>query len=127
MPYHADLETMRKNALGGVEPWASAYSRFSNDSYSLSTYKMQGPNPVISRSAISNYTSFANDARAAYQIAIMCKSSWYKYIMNYALTILCAGYITRNQGHWDRSNTIIDAWATRFGQAGYGFLPYEYV
>lgn len=71
---HADLETMRKNALGGVEPWASAYSRFSNDSYSRATYTMQGPHAVISRGAISNYTSFANDARAAYQNAIMCKS-----------------------------------------------------
>lgn len=74
---HADLETMRKNALGGVEPWASAYLRFSNDSYSQVTYKIQGPHPVISRGVVSNYTSFANDARAAYQNAIMCKNSCY--------------------------------------------------
>ncbi|KAJ5461738.1 uncharacterized protein N7458_003290 [Penicillium daleae] len=94
---HADLETMRKNALGGVEPWASAYSRFSNDSYSLATYKMQGPHAVISRGAISNYTSFTNDARAAYQNAIMYPHS---------------GYITKDQAHWDRSTTILDAWGT---------------
>ncbi|GLI81032.1 hypothetical protein PoHVEF18_009401 [Penicillium ochrochloron] len=54
---------------------------------------MQGPHPVISRGAISNYTSFANDARAAYQNAIM----W---------------YITKDQAHWDRSTAILDAWGT---------------
>jgi hypothetical protein len=31
---------------------------FSADSYSLSSYTMQGPKPIISRGSISNHTSF---------------------------------------------------------------------
>ncbi|KAM0493449.1 hypothetical protein ACHAP8_009276 [Fusarium lateritium] len=54
---------------------------------------MKGPYAVISRGSNSNYTSFANDARAAYHNAIM----W---------------YITKDQAHWDRSTTILDAWGT---------------
>jgi len=66
---------MRNNVLGGVEPWKSTYDSFSNDSYSLSTYTMRGPFPVISRGGVSNYSSFTSDARAAYQNAIMCMFS----------------------------------------------------
>jgi hypothetical protein len=69
---HADLELMRTSVLAKKDPWYSAYQLFSNNTYSVSTYTMQGPKPVISRGAISNYTTFANDARAAYQNAIMC-------------------------------------------------------
>lgn len=55
---------------------------------------MQGPKNVICRGACTNYTAnFAKDARAAYQNALM----W---------------YITKNQSHWDRATTIIDAWGT---------------
>jgi hypothetical protein len=54
---------------------------------------MQGPKSVICRGACTNYTTFANDARAAYQNALM----W---------------YITKNQSHWDRATTLIDAWGT---------------
>lgn len=59
--------------LAEKEPWYSTYGLFANDTYSQSTYTMQGPKAVISRGAISNYTTFSADARAAYQNAIMCK------------------------------------------------------
>lgn len=71
---HDDLEIMRTNALGGVEPWASEYKRFSSDPYAQASYEMKGPHAVISRGVISNYSSFESDVRAAYQNAIMCKS-----------------------------------------------------
>ncbi|RAK93788.1 chondroitin AC/alginate lyase [Aspergillus costaricaensis CBS 115574] len=90
---HDQLELMRTNVLNGVEPWASAYTRFAQDPYSNASYEMQGPYPVISRGQISNYTSFHDDSRAAYQNAIM----W---------------YITRNESHWNRSTTILDAWGS---------------
>lgn len=54
---------------------------------------MQGPHAVLCRGSCSNYTSFSHDARAAYQNALM----W---------------YITKNQSHWDRSTSILDAWGT---------------
>ncbi|RAL08832.1 uncharacterized protein BO97DRAFT_445871 [Aspergillus homomorphus CBS 101889] len=90
---HEDLERIRTNVINGKEPWASAYEQFSADTYSQATYKIQGPKPVISRGLTSNYTTFAHDARAAWQNALM----W---------------YITKNESHWDRSTTILDAWGT---------------
>lgn len=69
---HNDLEVMRNGVLKGLEPWKSGYEQFANSSFSQSSYKMNGPYAVISRGSISNYTSFANDARAAYHNAIMC-------------------------------------------------------
>lgn len=54
---------------------------------------MQGPHAVLSRGAISNYSSFTSDTRAAYQNALM----W---------------YITKDEAHWSRSTTILDAWGT---------------
>lgn len=56
-------------------------------------YQMKGPHPVLCRGACSNYTSFSYDVRAAWQNALM----W---------------YITRNQSHWDRATTILDAWGS---------------
>lgn len=55
---------------------------------------MKGPHAVLYRGPSgSNYTSFSYDARAAWQNALM----W---------------YITRNQSHWDRATTILDAWGS---------------
>ena len=54
---------------------------------------MQGPTTILCRGPCSNYSSFTNDVRAAYQNALM----W---------------YITGNQSHWDRSTTILDAWGS---------------
>jgi hypothetical protein len=54
---------------------------------------MQGPKPILCRGSCSNYTTFTDDVRAAYQNALM----W---------------YITKDQAHWNRSTTIIDAWGT---------------
>lgn len=54
---------------------------------------MQGPHAVLCRGGCSNYTSFTDDTRAAYQNALM----W---------------YITREQGHWDTATSILDAWGT---------------
>ncbi|GMG32708.1 unnamed protein product [Aspergillus oryzae] len=90
---HEDLERMRDNVLRNKEPWASAYQHFCVDQYSVANYTMEGPAAVISRGKISNYTSFAHDARAAWQNALM----W---------------YITRDQSHWDRSTSILDAWGS---------------
>lgn len=57
-------------------------------------YAMKGPHPVLYRGPKgSNYTDFSYDARAAWQNALM----W---------------YITRNQSHWDRATTILDAWGS---------------
>lgn len=90
---HEDLERIRTNVISKKDPWASAYEKFRADEYSQANYQMQGPHAVISRGKISNYTSFAHDVRAAWQNALM----W---------------YITRNQSHWDRSTTILDAWGS---------------
>ncbi|KAI8682190.1 Alginate-lyase domain-containing protein [Fusarium keratoplasticum] len=90
---HDDLERIRNNVKSEKEPWKTAYKAFSTDKYSLSTYAMQGPKPVICRGPCSNYTSFTADTRAAWQNALM----W---------------YITKDQAHWDRATTILDAWGT---------------
>jgi hypothetical protein len=71
---HTDLETIRNNVLNGVDPWKTTYEKFSIDKFSLANYTMRGPNPILSRGTISNYTSFTSDVRAAYQNALMCKS-----------------------------------------------------
>ncbi|KAJ5663319.1 hypothetical protein N7507_004050 [Penicillium longicatenatum] len=90
---HDDLERIRNNVLPSKDPWASTFTRFSADSYSLSNYTMKGPHSVLSRGKTSNYTSFASDSRAAWQNAMM----W---------------YITKDQAHWDRSTSILDAWGS---------------
>lgn len=48
---------------------------------------------MISRGTVSNYSSFTYDTKAAWQNALM----W---------------YITKDQAHWDRSATILDAWVS---------------
>ncbi|KAL5316093.1 hypothetical protein ACEPPN_016970 [Leptodophora sp. 'Broadleaf-Isolate-01'] len=90
---HDDLERIRSGVNNNQDPWKTAFQNFSTDSYSQASYVMQGPKQILCRGSCSNYTSFANDVRAAYQNALM----W---------------YITRNQSHWDRSTTILDAWGT---------------
>ena len=90
---HEDLERIRTNVLGGVQPWASAYANFSTDDYSLSNYTQQGPYPVIERGIVRNYTAFTNDVRAAWQNAIM----W---------------YITKDAGHWNRSTSLLESWGS---------------
>jgi hypothetical protein len=90
---HDDLERIRNNVKSEKEPWKTAYKAFSTDKYSLSSYTMQGPKPVLCRGPCSNYTSFTADTRAAWQNALM----W---------------YITKDQAHWDRATTILDAWGT---------------
>ncbi|KAF3406995.1 hypothetical protein DPV78_000254 [Talaromyces pinophilus] len=45
------------------------------------------------RGAVSNYSLFSYDAKAAWQNALM----W---------------YITKDQAHWERSTTILDAWGS---------------
>lgn len=90
---HSDLERIRVNSLAGKEPWASSFKAFRLDKHSQSNYTMQGPKSIISRGAISNYSSFADDVRAAWQNALM----W---------------YITKDNAHWIRSTTILDAWGS---------------
>jgi hypothetical protein len=90
---HDDLEKIRNGVLEKKEPWATAYEAFQNDSYSQASYEMQGPVAVLSRGTVSNYTSFTNDVRAAWQNSLM----W---------------YITKGQDHWERATTILDAWGS---------------
>lgn len=109
---HDDLERIRIGVQNDAEPWRSAYTNFTIDTFSSSEvrsyrviwqifadnshyiqYQMKGPHPVLCRGACSNYTSFSYDARAAWQNALM----W---------------YITRDHSHWDRSTTILDAWGS---------------
>ncbi|KAL4738902.1 chondroitin AC/alginate lyase [Aspergillus similis] len=90
---HDDLERVRNNVLAKKEPWASAFEKFSADPYSQANYTMQGPATVLSRGAIPNYSSFTHDAKAAWQ------NAW-------------VWYITKDQAHWDRSTTILDAWGS---------------
>jgi hypothetical protein len=71
---HDDLERMRTNVIKGNDPWKSAFEKFSIDKYSLANYTMQGPKTVLVRGTGSNYSSFTQDVRAAWQNAIMCKS-----------------------------------------------------
>lgn len=72
---HSDLETIRNNVLNGINPWKTTYEDFRVDKFSLTNYTMQGPDPVLSRGSISNYTSFTSDVRAAYQNALMYLST----------------------------------------------------
>lgn len=90
---HADLERIRTNVNAGNEPWKSAFEQFKTDQYSLANYTMRGPNAVISRGSVSNYTSFSADVRAAWQNALM----W---------------YITSEQAHGNLSTKILDAWGS---------------
>jgi len=90
---HSDLECIRRNALSTQEPYASVFAAFANDSFSQSTYEIQGPNPVLSRGLISNYSSFTNDVRAAWQNSLM----W---------------FITNNTAHKTLATTILDAWGS---------------
>ncbi|KAG4439059.1 hypothetical protein IFR05_005450 [Cadophora sp. M221] len=90
---HNDLERIRLGVANGQDPWKAAFTNFSTDSFSQASYVMQGPKSILCRGLCNNYTTFTNDVRAAYQNAMM----W---------------YITRNQSHWTRSTTILDAWGT---------------
>lgn len=90
---HEELETIRHNVKAGKQPWASTFANFSADDYSQAGYQMKGPEAYISRGHISNYSDFTSDVRAAWQNALM----W---------------YITRDQAHWNRSTTILDAWGS---------------
>lgn len=90
---HDDLERIRVGVANEQDPWITAYGQFKDDEYSLANYTMQGPKAVISRGLVSNYSTFSADVRAAWQNALM----W---------------YITRDQAHWDRATTILDAWGS---------------
>lgn len=59
----------------------------------MDQYTMEGPAQVICRGPCTNHTAFSHDVRAAWQNALM----W---------------YISREQGHWDRATTILDAWGS---------------
>lgn len=55
---------------------------------------MHGPDSVLCRGGpCDNYTGFADDVRASYQNALM----W---------------YITKEQDHWDKATSILNAWGT---------------
>jgi len=90
---HDDLQSMRKNVRAGKEPWASSFRLLSEHPSSSPNYTMLGPYPVISRGAVSNYTSFTKDVIALWQNTLM----W---------------YITEDQVHWNRATTILDAWGS---------------
>lgn len=52
---------MRNGVLHRKEPLESAFKVFSADFYSQANYTMHSPEAYLSRGAISNYTSFANN------------------------------------------------------------------
>lgn len=112
---HDDLERIKSGVEGKAEPWHSAYANFTLSKFSQANvrhpcpishtmqwpvslqqdlkYTMRGPRPILCRGPCSNYTTFTNDVRAAYQNALM----W---------------YITRSQDHWNKSAEILDAWGS---------------
>ncbi|TVY41118.1 Lipase [Lachnellula subtilissima] len=90
---HDDLERIILGVTHGLDPWKTASVNFSTDFFSQASFEMQGPKSIICLGPCSNYTSFTNDVRVAYQNAVM----W---------------YITKNQSQWDRSTTILDAWGS---------------
>lgn len=122
---HEDLERIRTNVEKGVDPWKSAYEKFSQDQYSQANYTMQGPLSVIERGAHSNYAPFTADVRAAWQNSLMCKSSLFlilllQYMDNFQsklIVLFWKGYITKDQAHWERATTILDAWGTNLTDA----------
>uniref|UniRef100_A0A8H7K7Z7 Alginate lyase domain-containing protein n=1 Tax=Bionectria ochroleuca TaxID=29856 RepID=A0A8H7K7Z7_BIOOC len=90
---HDDLERIRVGVEQGKEPYASAFKNFSASEFSTADYEMRGPQKILCRGGCNNYTTFTSDVRGAYQNALM----W---------------YITRDQGHWDKAASILDAWGT---------------
>ncbi|CAH0024842.1 unnamed protein product [Clonostachys rhizophaga] len=90
---HDDLERIRVGVEQGKEPYASAFKNFSASEFSMADYEMRGPQKILCRGGCNNYTTFTSDVRGAYQNALM----W---------------YITRDQGHWDKAASILDAWGT---------------
>ncbi|KIM98406.1 hypothetical protein OIDMADRAFT_43399 [Oidiodendron maius Zn] len=65
---HDDLERIRNGILQKQQPWYKVWQNFSLDPFSQSDVR---PRAVLSRGAISNYSSFTSDTRAAYQNALM--------------------------------------------------------
>ncbi|KAJ6049772.1 chondroitin AC/alginate lyase [Penicillium canescens] len=83
---------MRKNALGGVEPWTSAYSRFSNDSYSQAPYKSKA---LILLSVVElSATTLAPSMMHAPRIRMLS----------------CVYH--KGSSSLNRSTTILEAWGT---------------
>ncbi|KAK2768511.1 hypothetical protein FQN54_000366 [Arachnomyces sp. PD_36] len=70
-----DLDRVKSLVGSGQEPWKTAFERFSEDSFSSSSYEMQGPFDYVCRdtdtSLLNGFTEFAEDSVAALQTSLM--------------------------------------------------------
>ena len=88
----ADLNRMQTEVAAGAQPWLKGYNSLAADTFSSSTYVMNGPFTNVDRgTSNANLTQFENDCNAAYQQAIMWS-------------------ITSNTVYRDKSLQIIKAW-----------------
>lgn len=90
---HDDLERVRKGVAGGKEPWKSAWEQFSQLKESQANYTMSQPLEEISRGTVTTNRGFENDGKAALYNAV-------------------AWYITKDDDHFNKSATILNAWGT---------------
>lgn len=91
---HEDLERVRKNVEKGKEPWKSAWDEFTGLSQASSNYTMSEPKEEISRGTVTNNSGFEKDATAALYNAV-------------------AWYVTKDDAHFNKSASILNAWGTK--------------
>ena len=87
----ADLNQLKANLT--VEPWKSAYSALVADSHSQTTYAMQGPFEMVSRTPNVNLGQYGNDMQAVFNLARM----W---------------FFTSKSAYAQKAHDILIAWAT---------------
>ncbi|MCL3780695.1 T9SS type A sorting domain-containing protein [Prolixibacteraceae bacterium JC049] len=103
----SDLDRMKAMVKAKVDPWYSSFKRFEADKYSSKYYSVQGNSSwtSVSRENPSDHRGpFENDARAAYQNAIM----W---------------YITGNVYHAQKAVEILNTWSNITNFHGGGTEP----
>ncbi|MFH8468298.1 alginate lyase family protein [Streptomyces sp. NPDC017991] len=68
----SDITRMKTRIAAGTEPWLSGWNAFRANTYSQSTYAMQGPFASVDRGSTEVHNwEFWNDCNAAYQNALM--------------------------------------------------------
>ncbi len=96
--YHkkSDLARMRAGIAAGQQPWASSYAKLAADSFSSSSYAVQGDPTFtsVSREGSStvNKGPYESDMTAAYQNALMY-------------------HLNGNQRHADKAIEILNTWS----------------
>jgi hypothetical protein len=89
----ADLDRMKTNVAGNIQPWKSGYTNFAANSFSSSSYVMQGPFSTYGRNPDVNTSQMHGDAAAAYHNAVM----W---------------YITGNVAYANKAIQLINGWSS---------------